>query len=358
MKRLLTILGLAIGALAHAEGPVESTVSVSGTSARTSADLQNGWKAMRCTVDVFFRTGSSSATALTTDLPVPASTTRPLYLGNTNERRIAFITSGGTGTCRVYHLDVGPGGIPPNTMTVNGAAISPGSISATGDITTTGSFISNTDGSGINAFSTITSNYWCGNYATCSALFGYDGTNWAFTPGVSAGANNFTTTGRYCTTAACTTNYITNDTFGTMNVVGPMSGSNNISAVGDLACDGYSNPKTGIKNTGTGAACSSNTGAVCVNDAGGLAVADGSGTTVATVSNAGLATVADFKATATTTVGTITLNTGTGTATVRSGAKCVCTDSTANASVQCTVATTTLTATGTGSDVIVYFCGG
>jgi hypothetical protein len=56
-----------------------------------------------------------------------------------------------------------------------------------------------------------------------------------------------------------------------------------------MSADGYSNPKTGIKNTGSAAACSSNTGAVCINDAAGLAVGNGSGTTVATVSATGAA---------------------------------------------------------------------
>lgn len=42
-----------------------------------------------------------------------------------------------------------------------------------------------------------------------------------------------------------------------------------------------------IRNTVTGASCSSNTGAVCINDPQGLAVTDGSGTTVAVITAAG-----------------------------------------------------------------------
>lgn len=104
---------------------------------------------------------------------------------------------------------------------------------------------------------------------------------------LSAGSNNISTTGRICTTTACTSNYFLNDGFGTLSLAGIFSGTGNWATVGFLSTDDYVIPKTGIKNTGTAAACSSNTGAVCINDAGGLAVANGSGTTVATISAAG-----------------------------------------------------------------------
>lgn len=117
---------------------------------------------------------------------------------------------------------------------------------------------------------------------------------------ISATAANITTTGKYCSTASCSTNYAQNDTFGKLIFTGPVGMSNNLEVGGTTQSTDYFLASTGIKNTGTAAACSGNTGAVCVNDTGGLAVADGAGTTVATISNAGTATVAG-----------VTLSTGT-----------------------------------------------
>lgn len=106
---------------------------------------------------------------------------------------------------------------------------------------------------------------------------------------ISAGAANVKTTGRYCTDAACTTNYLQNDTFGSLNVAGPASFTNNVAAVGTIQASDYVIASGGIRNTGTAAPCASNTGAVCVNDVGGLAVGDGAGATVATVTATGAA---------------------------------------------------------------------
>ncbi len=103
------------------------------------------------------------------------------------------------------------------------------------------------------------------------------------TGAISATAANITTTGKYCTTSACSTNYFQNDTFGKVNVVGPLALNNNLEVLGTTSSTDYFIAATGIKNTGTSAACSGNLGAVCVNDTGGLAIADGSGTTVASV---------------------------------------------------------------------------
>jgi len=90
-------------------------------------------------------------------------------------------------------------------------------------------------------------------------------------------------------TGACTTNYLAGDTFGSVNGTGPWTFTNNVNVGGTLTSTDYFIASTGIKNTGTAAACSGNTGAVCVNDTGGLAIGDGSGNTVATVSAAGAA---------------------------------------------------------------------
>ncbi len=110
------------------------------------------------------------------------------------------------------------------------------------------------------------------------------------TGAISATAANITTTGKLCSTASCSTNYAQNDTFGTWNFTGPAAFSNNLSALGTITSTGYLIPSTGLRNTGTAAACSGNTGSVCVDDTGGLAIADGSGTTVALISPAGVGT--------------------------------------------------------------------
>lgn len=85
--------------------------------------------------------------------------------------------------------------------------------------------------------------------------------------------------------------HIENDGFGGVN--GSWGAGSNFtgpySTSAAITTDDYLIGKSGLKNTGTAAACTSNTGAVCVNDAAGLAIADGSGTTVATISNAGAA---------------------------------------------------------------------
>lgn len=144
--RHLILLSLALSLAAYAdEGPMLTSVSVSGTSARTSADLGPGWKAFRCDVEVFFRTGTSSVVAVATDMPVPANTSRQVYISSGVEQRLAFITGGGSGTCRIYRLQVGPDGTPPDVMTVNGAAIAPSSVATTGDVTAGDDLISTDD---------------------------------------------------------------------------------------------------------------------------------------------------------------------------------------------------------------------
>lgn len=105
MRHLILITAL-LGASAFAqEGVTEASVSVSGTNARTSADLSTGIKAVNCTVAVFYRMGTSTAVATTSDMPRPANVL--WYVNITNDaRRMAFITSGGTGTCRIYPVNV------------------------------------------------------------------------------------------------------------------------------------------------------------------------------------------------------------------------------------------------------------
>ncbi len=133
MTRIIFIATL-LPALALAEGAQEIAVSVSGTSARTASDIGPGWKAIQCDVAVFFRTGTSTATAVTTDMPIPSNTARQVYIGNV-EKRLAFITSGSSGTCRIYALQVDPSGNPPEVATGANGDITPSSVVASGDIT-------------------------------------------------------------------------------------------------------------------------------------------------------------------------------------------------------------------------------
>jgi hypothetical protein len=105
MKAFILAMFL-VPALALAfEGETEASVSVSGTNARTSADLSTGIKEVDCTVAVYYRMGTSAAVATTNDAPRSANTR--FYVNITNDgRRLAFITSGGTGTCRIYPVNV------------------------------------------------------------------------------------------------------------------------------------------------------------------------------------------------------------------------------------------------------------
>lgn len=105
MKILAFILAtLALPVLAY-EGETEQSVSVSGTSARTAADLSTGIKEVDCDVAVYYRMGTSGATATTSDVPRAADSR--FYVNITNDgRRLAFITDGGTGTCRIYPVNV------------------------------------------------------------------------------------------------------------------------------------------------------------------------------------------------------------------------------------------------------------
>lgn len=109
MKAIINILAaglLMVGAPCLAfEGETEASVSVSGTNARTSADLSTGIKEVDCDVAVYYRMGTSAAVATTNDMPRAANTR--FYVNITNDgRRLAFITGGGTGTCRIYPVNV------------------------------------------------------------------------------------------------------------------------------------------------------------------------------------------------------------------------------------------------------------
>lgn len=167
-------------------------------------------------------------------------------------------------------------------------------------------------------------------------------------------AGNVTVNGRLCTDPACTTNYFANDGFGTLNVTGPLSASNNIGAAGTVQASGYIIASGGIENTGTSAPCTG-TGSVCVNDASGLEVAN-AGTTTASITAAGKATVATLVITADLYTGTLDV-TGGATPTVRAGAKCFCWDGTTGTALVCTLASTTLTiSSGVSGDAYYALC--
>lgn len=101
MKKVFTLCGLlAIGALAR-DYPAEASISVSGTTARNSVALGAGSKLLHCTVAAFYRQGGASVTATTADLPLAANEKWQVEVP-TEARYIAFITSGGTGTCYVH----------------------------------------------------------------------------------------------------------------------------------------------------------------------------------------------------------------------------------------------------------------
>lgn len=368
MKALALIAFLAALPAFAQEGVFESQVSVSGSNARTAADLSTGWKTVYCTVAAFYRMGTSAATATTSDEPIPANT-HWLVLITNEARRLAFITSGGTGTCSIYprntvanRLFLPP--LPALLPNVNGIAITPSSVTASGVISAsefdvvdvngihTGSIIpllgqgiemdANGDGNvNIHAGSAGTVNIdgagvYLGAGSAAVVVLGNAGNSTDIEGNISFGSplpalsstGNITTTSTLGNQFACTG-------AGTCNL---QSATSQTMAVD---CGGG----TCIASLGTGGATTTTVGR------------SGATTNInGTVTAGTIINTPDLHITATTTAGSITLSTGTGTATVRSGSKCVCTDSTANASVKCAVTTTTLTATGTGSDVINYFC--
>lgn len=66
-------------------------------------------------------------------------------------------------------------------------------------------------------------------------------------------------------TGACSTNYLGGDGFGKTNVAGPLALNNNLEVLGTSTFTDYGNFSTGLRNTGTGGACTINSD-VCVND--------------------------------------------------------------------------------------------
>lgn len=279
IKRWLLLLAgvtaTLVAALALAdEGPRLASVSVSGTSARTSADLGPGWKAVYCTVAVHFRTGTSTVTAATTDMLIPATTSRPVYISGTVEQRIAFITDGGSGTCSIYNLQVGPNGVPPDVLTVNGADISPASITVSGGATVGGALTVSGDASV------------GGNLATSGSVSGASGD---FGQGdVVAATVSFSGGGAPCLTRGGNT------------TVQTCSGDG-FASLGTLQGQASADIWGGIKNTANGANCTGATDDVCFEED--VAGSTG-GTTGWTISGAGVAVFNTSARIAFTTLGT------------------------------------------------------
>lgn len=103
MKSRVLFFGLLIALGAHAlDSPVVASVSVSGASAR-SAKLTTGSKLLHCDVAAFYRVGDSAVVAATSDLPLAVNEKWQTDLDQ-NNLYIAFITTGGTGTCYIHNV--------------------------------------------------------------------------------------------------------------------------------------------------------------------------------------------------------------------------------------------------------------
>lgn len=264
---MLALLMLGAHALAG-EGNAEATVSISGTSARTSADLSTGWKSVYCTTATHYRTGTSSVVAVTTDLTLPVSVAWELYIANA-ERRLAFVTDGATGTCTIHPMEVGPTGMPPAhaSTSVNGAAITPSSVT--------------TSALTVNGASTLNGDLYVFGDAGISNNLGVDG--YAALRG-DAGTNTLATTGDLYTVNQASQMRFGGPTGpgftygGATTIQG--AGSTAFASPGLLAAQGNFTVAGTISNAGSGSGCSSHATAVCLDDTAGTCWTDGAGSTV------------------------------------------------------------------------------
>lgn len=91
------------GAIATSEGTVVAgaptwTVSASTVSAAATGLTVGTCYRVACNAPVFWRTGTATPTALTTDLPLYGPAVEKVCLTSTSTA-IAFVTASGTGTC-------------------------------------------------------------------------------------------------------------------------------------------------------------------------------------------------------------------------------------------------------------------
>lgn len=177
MKTLILIAALALPLLAHGEGQLNAAaVSTSVTSAR-SAKLGPGYKLVKCTVETHYQTGNSAVVSTTSDLTIPANTAWQVYLVSAAESYIAFILGSSTGSCSIYHQNSDGKAPPPShaSTSVDGAAIAPTSVTATGTITAD-NFVATTDGSNACAVTIPQQNYLCMS-GNDNAILTYSGTS-------------------------------------------------------------------------------------------------------------------------------------------------------------------------------------
>lgn len=161
-----------------------------------------------------------------------------------------------------------------------------GNATASGDITA--DHYHSTAAGTENGFNAPQDVHYTFNDPTNTVYMSYDGTNLSVAGApLSLGSSNIITTGKYCTTANCSTNYISNDTFGTTTFTGAASFSNNVSIIGFISAGDYA--KLDATAVSGGNACSAgNEGKIRRDSAGGgttghrtkicLCTSDGAGT--------------------------------------------------------------------------------
>src|SRR5512147_1675298 len=93
-----------VGPGAVKSGAPNATASTSAVSAATSALTAGGCYRVACTSTTYFRTGTGTPTALTTDNPIFGPAIEKVCLQST-DTVIAFVQSAGTGTCIVSLLN-------------------------------------------------------------------------------------------------------------------------------------------------------------------------------------------------------------------------------------------------------------
>jgi hypothetical protein len=95
------------GAAYLATGAPAARVSVSAVSAAATGLTAGARYRVACDTTVYFRTGSGTPTAVTTDAPIYGPSVEYLAL-RTGDTGVAFITGAGTGTCVLSRLYSAP----------------------------------------------------------------------------------------------------------------------------------------------------------------------------------------------------------------------------------------------------------
>lgn len=252
---------------------------------------------------------------------------------------VGFIATAGATLAQSY-------GRGRNVAFVDGTAISPSSVSASGNISGTTLSVGTTSTSTRSHFLTEATAYTPTDFTTSHAVFGRNPVSGAGSGGVWL-------------------SYHTTDNEGIVGSLSPVVSWRPLSFASS-EWKFRQNGATLIANiTSTGAfnsvAASGNQAFSCTNVGCRLSLGntaryfrdDGS----QLEANSALNVTGSIKSGSTLTRGTISLASGTGTATVLSGAICACSRTDSATAVQCNVATTTLTATsGAGTGTVAYVC--